>query len=55
MRRDSVERSWLFIESILQFWHNSSTRWLPEYAAGSWGPVEADRMIEADAHKWRLL
>ena len=30
-------------------------RWLPEYPAGSWGPVEADRMIQADGRKWRVV
>ena len=55
MRRDAVERSWVFIEEILQSWAHSGSRWLPEYAAGTWGPVEADRLIEAGRHKWRLL
>jgi glucose-6-phosphate 1-dehydrogenase len=55
MRRDAVERSWLFIDDILHSWESSGVRWLPEYSAGTWGPVEADRMIEMDNHKWRLL
>ncbi|MCB1724957.1 MAG: glucose-6-phosphate dehydrogenase [Gammaproteobacteria bacterium] len=55
MRRDAVERSWVFIEDILQSWASSGTRWLPEYSAGTWGPLESDRMIEAGRHKWRLL
>ncbi len=55
MRRDAVERSWMFIEDILDAWQSSGVRWLPEYTAGTWGPVEAERMIEADDHRWRLL
>ncbi len=55
MRRDTVESSWMFIENILEAWARSGTRWLPEYNAGSWGPLEAERLIEADKHKWRLL
>ena len=55
MRRDAVERSWVFVDDILNAWQDSGARWLPEYSAGTWGPVEADRMIEADGHKWRLL
>ncbi|MDX2503117.1 MAG: glucose-6-phosphate dehydrogenase [Gammaproteobacteria bacterium] len=55
MRRDAVETSWLFIENILNYWESSSTRWLPEYCAGTWGPLEAERMIENDNRKWRLL
>jgi glucose-6-phosphate 1-dehydrogenase len=55
MRRDAVEASWVFIEDILESWESSRTRWLPEYSAGSWGPLEADRLIEIDKHKWRQL
>ncbi len=54
MRRDSVETSWFFIEDILKSWESSRTRWLPEYSAGTWGPLEAERLIETDAHKWRM-
>ncbi len=36
-------------------WENSGARWLPGYAAGTWGPVEADKLIEADNRKWRTL
>jgi glucose-6-phosphate 1-dehydrogenase len=28
---------------------------LPEYQAGSCGPVEADRLIEKDGRTWRTL
>jgi glucose-6-phosphate 1-dehydrogenase len=55
MRRDEVEASWTWITNILEGWERSRARWLPEYAAGSWGPVEADRLIESDGRKWRDL
>jgi glucose-6-phosphate 1-dehydrogenase len=55
MRRDAVESSWMFIETILEAWNSSGVRWLPEYTAGSWGPVEAERMIESDDFSWRQL
>jgi glucose-6-phosphate 1-dehydrogenase len=54
MHRDAVEASWLWVQGILDGWEASSSRWLPEYAAGTWGPVEADRLIEPDG-KWRVL
>jgi len=53
MRRDSVEAAWAWVTNILDNWEQSRVRWLPEYPAGSWGPVEADRLIEADGRKWR--
>ncbi len=55
MRRDTVESSWVWIDNILDTWANTSSRWIPEYSAGSWGPLEADRLIESDQRKWRLL
>jgi glucose-6-phosphate 1-dehydrogenase len=55
MRRDAVEASWAWITPILEGWQKHGTKWFPEYAAGSWGPVEADRLIEQDGRKWRML
>jgi len=53
MRRDAVEASWAWVTDILEGWKTHGSKWLPEYPAGSWGPVEADRLIESDGRKWR--
>jgi glucose-6-phosphate 1-dehydrogenase len=55
MRREAVEASWSWVTPIQEAWESSSARWLPEYPAGSWGPLEADRMIQADGRAWRTL
>jgi glucose-6-phosphate 1-dehydrogenase len=55
MRRDAVEASWAWITPILEGWQTYGTRWLPEYQAGTWGPVEADRLIQNDGRAWRTL
>jgi glucose-6-phosphate 1-dehydrogenase len=55
MRRDAVETSWAWIDGILEAWGAQRVRWLPEYQAGSWGPVEADRLIQSDGRSWRTL
>jgi glucose-6-phosphate 1-dehydrogenase len=55
MRRDAVEASWAWITKILEGWQQQGVRWLPEYSAGSWGPVEADRLIQQDGRTWRTL
>jgi glucose-6-phosphate 1-dehydrogenase len=55
MRRDAVEASWAWITQILQAWEQLGQRWLPEYQAGTWGPVEADRLIQNDGRSWRVL
>src|SRR5581483_7091363 len=54
MRRDAVEASWAWVTQILEGWKARGTRYLPEYPAGTWGPVEADRLIERDGRKWRV-
>jgi len=55
MRRDAVEASWAWITRILEAWQQQGTRWLPEYPAGSPGPIEADRLIQQDGRTWRPL
>ncbi len=55
MRRDAVEESWAWVTNVLDAWAQKGARWLPEYRAGTWGPVEADRLIEADGRRWRGL
>jgi glucose-6-phosphate 1-dehydrogenase len=55
MRRDAVEASWKWCMNIIDGWKASGNRWLPEYPAGTWGPLEAEKMIHADNRKWRTL
>jgi len=55
MRRDAVEASWRWVQNILDSWQQSRARELPEYPAGTWGPLEADQLIHADNRKWRTL
>jgi glucose-6-phosphate 1-dehydrogenase len=55
MRRDAVEAAWTLVMPILESWGQGRDRFLPEYRAGTWGPLEADRLIEADNRTWRVL
>jgi glucose-6-phosphate 1-dehydrogenase len=55
MRRDAVEAAWQFVMPILDAWGQTRTKFLPEYRAGTWGPLEADRLIDADNRHWRTL
>jgi glucose-6-phosphate 1-dehydrogenase len=54
MRRDSVEASWKWITPILDRWSAERSP-LPTYAAGSWGPAEANHLIESTGRRWRAL
>ena len=55
VRRDADEDSWAWITPVLSAWQASEQRWLPQYDAGSWGPVEADRLIATSGATWRTL
>ena len=55
MRRDAIEQSWTWVTPILKAWRQGKTRWLPEYRAGTWGPPEADRLIQLDGRQWRVI
>jgi glucose-6-phosphate 1-dehydrogenase len=51
-RADMVEAGWEVVEPILDVWKALPPRHFPNYAAGSWGPKEADELIQADGHEW---
>jgi glucose-6-phosphate 1-dehydrogenase len=55
LRRDAVEAAWKFVMPVLDHWSRSRVRDLPEYQCGTWGPVEADRIIVPDGRQWRTL
>jgi glucose-6-phosphate 1-dehydrogenase len=52
MRRDQVEASWSWITPILERWSQRSAVVPALYKAGSWGPQEADRLIESTGRHW---
>ncbi len=51
-RRDEVEQQWAFVDPILAAWAKDVPALSP-YPAGSWGPAEADTLIERDGRTWR--
>jgi glucose-6-phosphate 1-dehydrogenase len=51
-RKDEVETAWALVSSILRVWDRGRGS-LPTYEAGSWGPAEADELIERDGFSWR--
>ncbi len=51
-RADSVEAAWALVDPIIDAWQNSIPV-LPNYAAGSWGPREADELMERNGRAWR--
>ncbi|MDX3850802.1 glucose-6-phosphate dehydrogenase [Streptomyces sp. AK02-01A] len=50
-RTEEVEESWKILDPIEEYWEKHGTP--AQYAAGSWGPVEADQMLARDGRSWR--
>lgn len=50
---ESVESSWKFVSPILEAWQQDPDIPIFGYPAGSWGPLEADRLIESTEIGWR--
>lgn len=50
-RADNVEAAWALVDPILKAWQDSKPNF-PNYAAGSWGPREADELLERDGRHW---
>ncbi|HZM73624.1 MAG TPA: glucose-6-phosphate dehydrogenase [Candidatus Polarisedimenticolia bacterium] len=54
-RADEVEAAWRIATPILESWESGPPPEFPNYAAGSWGPEEADALIERDGQHWRRI
>jgi glucose-6-phosphate 1-dehydrogenase len=52
-REDEVERAWGLVDRIEAGWAAQPPAPFPNYAAGTWGPEEADALIERDGRRWR--
>ena len=51
-RSDMVEASWNIVAPIQDVWEALPPRKFPNYASGTWGPKEADALIENDKRHW---
>ncbi|HEX6047433.1 MAG TPA: glucose-6-phosphate dehydrogenase [Pyrinomonadaceae bacterium] len=55
IRSDEVEAQWRLITPIEEAWAKQPRPDLPNYAAGSDGPAEADALLARNGHRWRRL
>jgi len=53
-RNDENEESWKLIDPVIRASSSSDNNMLKFYPKGSWGPADANRLLEADSHKWLL-
>lgn len=52
-REDWIAWSWSILTPVLERWKERAAEAVPSYEAGSWGPKEADALIERDGRRWR--
>ena len=52
-RADMVEAGWQIVSPILDVWDAIPARDFPNYKAGSWGPKDANDLIERDGRRWK--
>ena len=51
-RSDMVETAWHVVAPVLDVWEALPPRKFPNYAAGTWGPPEADELLARDHRRW---
>ncbi len=54
-RADMVEAGWRVVDPVLDVWKVLPPRKFPNYAAGTWGPKEADELMLRDEREWRSI
>jgi len=55
IRSDEVAQSWAIVDPIITAWADEYATPVSGYPAGSWGPTEADLLIERDQRQWLVL
>jgi glucose-6-phosphate 1-dehydrogenase len=50
-RRDEVEAAWAWLDPLLKAWEKDGDPYV--YPAGTWGPPEAEVLLERDGRRWR--
>ena len=51
-RSDMVEAAWNVVAPVLDVWEALPPRRFPNYAAGTWGPLESDELLAKDGRHW---
>jgi glucose-6-phosphate 1-dehydrogenase len=53
-RSDEVDAQWRIVDSIVAGWRRGgAAASLHEYAAGTWGPEQSDKLMRRDGRAWR--
>jgi glucose-6-phosphate 1-dehydrogenase len=52
VRQDGVEAMWEAVDPIISRWESSPPVDFPNYTSGTWGPREAQDLIEREGRRW---
>lgn len=52
MRSDQVQAAWELLMPVIETWEANPAPDFPNYAAGSWGPEAAERLVARDGRAW---
>ena len=52
MRSDQVQAAWELLMPIIDTWEANPAPDFPNYAAGTWGPEAAERLVARDGRAW---
>jgi glucose-6-phosphate 1-dehydrogenase len=52
VREDTVEEMWRIVDQITSRWDSLPAAEFPNYAAGTWGPPEADLLLTREGRGW---
>lgn len=54
-RVDEVLASWRLFTPVLEKWASEIPKNFPNYQSGTWGPEDADLLLQRDGRKWRTI
>jgi glucose-6-phosphate 1-dehydrogenase len=54
-RADEVEEAWAIVTPIIDAWADLPAPSFPNYAAGTWGPSDADELLAREGRRWRRI
>ena len=55
IRREEVEASWRFADTIRRVWDDTGQPELIDYAPGTWGPDQAELLLEDPYSRWQTM
>jgi glucose-6-phosphate 1-dehydrogenase len=54
-RSDWIDEAWAVVDPLVEHWESTEPEGFPDYAAGSWGPDAASRLLARSGRQWRTL